>query len=481
MKPAQTMPRRVLARSAPRGQAISMRGMASGPSKKYLNPTHSFDAPPSAAAQQSIAAFNEYMLPVYERPPFVLSHGKGSYVFDTEGRKYLDFSAGIAVNALGHADEGVLKVINEEAGKLMHASNVYHNAHAPALAETLVRTTQTEGGVGYARGGTRDATPSKIKVFFANSGAEANEGALKVARRYGKHLFAAANPTADLSSCNKTRIACFEGSFHGRTMGALSVTTNAKYQAPFTPLIPGVDVGKLNDVEGIERLVTPETCGVIVEPIQGEGGINPASEAFLRRLRERCDEVGAVLIFDEIQRWRLCGLFRTGNMWAHSHLPVECHPDIVTMAKPLANGFPIGAFMVKNEIAAPMSAGTHGTTFGGSPLACAIGNHVVQRLAQPSFVKGICETAAHLDARLAALPGWFPDVLQPGVRGRGLIRGLGFKDGAMPGKVAGLARERGVFVLTAGKDAVRLVPSLNVGRDEVDLAMDVLESCLSTL
>lgn len=182
----------------------------------------------------------------------------------------------------------------------MHASNVYHNVHAPALAETLVRTTQAEGGVGYARGGSPDAS-SQLKVFFANSGAEANEGALKVARRYGRHLWAAAHPTADPAACTKTRIACFEGSFHGRTMGALSVTTNAKYQAPFAPLIPGIDVGKLNDLEGIEKLVTAETCGVIVEPIQGEGGINGASEAFLKRLRERCDEVGAVLIFDEIQ------------------------------------------------------------------------------------------------------------------------------------------------------------------------------------
>ncbi|KAF8974622.1 pyridoxal phosphate-dependent transferase [Flammula alnicola] len=362
-----------------------------------------------------------------------------------------------------------VKVINEEAGKLIHCSNVYHNEWAPKLAEKLVQLTQSEGGLGF-RGGEA-AGGEGLKVFFANSGTEANEGALKIARRYGKSVWAKNGGRED--ACTKNHIVCFENSFHGRSMGALSVTSNPKYQKPFEPLIPNVHVGKLNDIEALEGLITGDTCGVIVEPIQGEGGINAPTEEWLRALRKRCNEVEAVLIYDEIQ----CGLFRSGSMWAHSKMPVDCHPDILTMAKPLANGFPIGALMVKDHIASPMGVGTHGTTFGGSPLSCAVGYHVVQRLSSPAFAAEVAETSRHLDRRLSQLPQWYPGLLKE-VRGRGLIRGLGFKDSSMPGRIVELARERGVFFLTAGKDAVRLVPSLNVGKEGVDLAMDVLESCL---
>ncbi|KAJ7688485.1 pyridoxal phosphate-dependent transferase [Mycena rosella] len=359
---------------------------------------------------------------------FVLSHGEGSYVFDTAGKRYLDFSAGIAVNALGHADAGVVKTIAEQAGKLLHTSNVYHNEWAPRLAELLVTLTQREGGLGFARG-----TPGGggAKVFFSNSGTEANEGALKIARKVGKDRVGAGG--------SKTRIVCFEGAFHGRSMGALSVTPNPKYQAPFAPLIPGVDVGVLNDAAGLETLITEETCAVIVEPIQGEGGVNSASAEWLVALRKRCDAVGA------------CGLYRSGTLWAHSAMPVECHPDMVTMAKPLANGYPIGAVLLRDSVAGTMTAGTHGTTFGGSPLACAVGHHRV------------------LNSRLAELPKRFPGVLEATVRGR------------QPSTVVEMARSRGVFVLTAGKNVVRLVPSLNVGAEEVDTAVDVIAECIAEL
>ncbi|KAF8736371.1 hypothetical protein AX14_000404 [Amanita brunnescens Koide BX004] len=325
--------------------------LPTAPSKKYAEPTHKF------AQSQETKAFIErsaqYILPVYVRPDFVLSHGKGSYVWDTEGNKFLDFSAGIAVNALGHSDEGVTKVMTEQAGRLLHTSNVYYHEWAPKLAELLVTLTQKEGGLGYAANSAPEATS---KVFFANSGTEANEGALKIARKVGKDRWTAETGIgweSDPSQCSKTRIACFEGSFHGRSMGAISVTTNPKYQKPFAPLIPGVDVGKLNDLECISKIVTKDTCAVIVEPIQGEGGINAANIDWLRALRKRCDEAGAVLIYDEIQ----CGLYRTGSLWAHSAYPIECHPDIVTMAKPLANGYPIGAILMKDEIAFAISAG----------------------------------------------------------------------------------------------------------------------------
>ncbi|KAL1742896.1 pyridoxal phosphate-dependent transferase [Schizophyllum fasciatum] len=442
-----------------------------GPCMRYTAATHT-PSSPSPSVRDTLATGEKYLLPVYARPQFVLSHGKGSKVWDTDGRCYVDFSAGIAVNALGHGDEEFVKVISEQTSKLLHTSNVYHNEWAPRLAELLVELTRREGGLGLSGPATG------AKVFFANSGTEANEGALKIARKVGKERWAAKSGRAWADGgCTKTRIACFEQGFHGRSMGALSVTTNPKYQKPFAPLIPGVDVGKLNDVAALETLIGEDTCAVIVEPIQGEGGINAASEEWLRALRQRCDDVGAVLIYDEIQ----CGLYRTGSLWAHSKLPIDCQPDVVTMAKPLANGYPIGAVLMRDSVAEVMTAGTHGTTFGGSPLACALGFHVLSRMSGDNIAKQVRETSAYLVDRLQKLPGYFPDVLQPEVRGRGLILGLGFKDPAHPGKVVEMARERGVFVLTAGKDAVRLVPSLNVPKEDVDFAVDVLESVLSQL
>ncbi|KAG6817217.1 hypothetical protein H0H87_011575 [Tephrocybe sp. NHM501043] len=447
-----------------------------GPSTRYATVTH-VSSSSSTDTVKALGRGSAYLLPVYARPDFILSHGKGSYVWDTEGRKYLDFSAGIAVNALGHADDGVTQVLSDQAGKLLHTSNVYHHEWAGKLAEQLVTATQAEGGLGFVTG--TQPSDSGAKVFFSNSGTEANEGALKIARKVGKDRWAAAVPGRkwDSPECTKIRIACFEGSFHGRSMGALSVTSNPKYQTPFAPLLPGVDVGRLNDFDGLKTLVGEDTCAVIVEPIQGEGGINVAHVDWLRALRKRCDEVGAVLIYDEIQ----CGIFRSGTLWAHSAYPVDCHPDIVTMAKPLANGYPIGAVLLKDSVAATMTAGTHGTTFGGSPLACAIGHHVFGRLATRSSVTQIAESSKYLTGRLEHLPKWFPNILQTNIRGRGLILGLGFKREGDPGRVVSMARERGVFVLTAGSDAVRLVPSLNIGKEEVDLAVDVLESCIGAL
>ncbi|KAF7301486.1 5-aminolevulinate synthase [Mycena indigotica] len=427
---------------------------------------------------QLLGLSSKYLLPVYARPDFVLSHGEGSYVYDTEGRRYLDFSAGIAVNALGHADPGVVQTIAEQAGKLLHTSNVYHNKWAPRLAELLVTLTQRDGGLGFSPG-TSGAT---AKVFFSNSGTEANEGALiscffvlqitwctgalKIARKVGKDR-----------GTDKSRIVCFENGFHGRSMGSLSVTTNPKYQAPFQPLVPGVDVGVVNDIKALDSLVTDATCAVIIEPIQGEGGVNAANTEWLVALRRRCDEVGAVLIFDEIQ----CGLYRTGQLWAHSSLPVECHPDVVTMAKPLANGYPIGAVLMRDSIAETMTAGSHGTTFGGSPLACAVGHHVLSRLSDPQMMAQINATSVYLEERLTELPKKFPGIIEAKIRGRGLIRGLGFLDSTQPGSVVEKARSRGVFLLTAGKNAVRLVPSLNVGRVEVDTVIETLSESIEEL
>ncbi|KAI6034079.1 acetylornithine and succinylornithine aminotransferase, partial [Pisolithus microcarpus] len=391
----------------------------SEPSTNYLKPTYDFSSPPATRTASTLALGEQYLLPY-------LSHGRGCWVWDTEERKYLDF---IAVNALGHADPGVA----EQASTLLHSSNVYHNEWAPKLAELLVTA-----GLGFPTGST---PTTQVRVFFANSGTEANEGALKIARKVGKDQ-------PDDPACSKTKIVCFENAFHGRSMGALSVTSTEKYQAPFRPLIPGVEVGK--------NLITDETCAVIIEPVQGEGGVTAADEQWLMALRERCNETGAVLIYDEIQ---------ISLLW-QSHWQT---------------GYPIGAVLLRDTVASTMTAGTHGTTFGGSPMACAVGHHVLSRLSAPSFIAHISDVSKHLNARLELLPKWFPDILQMDVRGRGLIRALGFKSEKNPGRVVELARERGVFLLPAGNDAVRLVPPLTINKEEVDLAMDVLEGSLGAL
>ncbi|THH17606.1 hypothetical protein EW146_g3234 [Bondarzewia mesenterica] len=422
--------------------------LASEPNTNYSASTHPVPHPALAArTQQLLKLADEYILPVYARPPIVLEKGKGSWVWDIEGRKYLDFAAGIAVNALGHADEGVAETLYKQASKLLHASNAYHNEHAAPLAELIVTLTQREGGLGYPT--------------------EANEGALKIARKVGK----------ERGGDKKVEIVCFEQSFHGRSLGALSITANRKYQDPFVPLLPAVRVGKLNVLDNLHELIGDKTCGVVLEPIQGEGGVNPAQVDWVREVVKRAREVGAVVIFDEIQ----CGLYRTGTLWAHSPWPFECHPDIVTMAKPLANGYPIGAVLMRDAVAEVMTIGTHGTTFGGSPLACALGHHVLSRLSEQAFVSHMMETSAYLIGRLSQLSGWFPELIGPTVRGRGLILGLEFKREGDPGRLIELARERGLLLLTAGKDCVRLVPSLNVARDEVAFAVDVIESCLALM
>ncbi|KZO92206.1 PLP-dependent transferase [Calocera viscosa TUFC12733] len=384
----------------------------------------------------------------------------------------------------------------DQVGSLAHASNVYWNEWVGELASLLVGLTIREGGLGFAPKPeyefyARDSTghlftraytepepaalpapaPTGAKAFISNSGTEANEGAVKFARKYGKELWAR-RTGRPWEESTKTRFLCFEHAFHGRSMGALSATPNPKYQKPFTPLVPGFDVGTLNDMSAVE-LITEDHCGVIVEPIQGEGGIFECNVEWLEAIRKRCDEVGAVLIYDEIQ----CGLYRTGTLWAHSHYPISAHPDIVTMAKALGNGYPIGGILVKDHIAEAVTIGSHGTTFGGNVLAARLAHYVLTRLSAPSFLEHLSIITAALSARLSPLPGYFP-ALVSSVRGRGAIRGLAFHTPEDAGRLVKMARERGVLFLTAGKDAVRFVPSLNVAVKEVEHAMDVLESCL---
>ncbi|GHJ90442.1 hypothetical protein NliqN6_6844 [Naganishia liquefaciens] len=444
------------------------------PNTSYKAVTHFDDNAPSSTLDM-IHEHTSYLLNTYARPSILFTHGKGCKLYTTSPsstsesgvQEYLDFTAGIAVNALGHGDEQIAEVMRDQQLKLSHASNVYWNEWAGELAKLLIENTRKHGGLGLK---ADSPVGTGAKVFFSNSGTEANEGALKFVRKYAKE----ANPSM---AATKTAIVCFTNAFHGRSMGALSVTPNPKYQDPFAPLIPNVRVGELNRHEGLEELIDENVCGVIIEPIQGEGGLNEGHREWMIKLAKRAREVGAVLIYDEIQ----CGLYRTGKMWAHSDFPAEAQPDIVTMAKPLANGFPIGAIMVRDHVAEKISVGSHGTTFGGQPLATRVGAHVLSRLSEPAFLANMNETAAYLATLLDRLPKLFPTIIPEPIRGRGLMRGIPFAHPDAPAELVKRARQRGVLLLTAGKDAVRLVPSLTVTKEECDHAMGVVESCLVTM
>ncbi|BGP48502.1 acetylornithine aminotransferase [Rhodotorula kratochvilovae] len=450
----------------------------------YLRPTHRDDDVP-ADVQAKLKRHAAVTLNTYARPQFILARGKGCKLYDTHDREFLDFSGGIAVNALGHADDGVAKILQDQARRLVHNSNLWHNEWSGELAHLVVQKTKELGGLGYPAGQPEQngsADDGGLKVFFTNSGTESNEGALKFVRKYGKHVAALRNAAGaekgvTAPTDEKVEIVSFRDGFHGRSMGALSATWQDKYQAPFSPLVPGFVPATLNDIDSINTAITDKTCGVIVEPIQGEGGILEASEEFLRALRRRCDEVGALLIFDEIQ----CGLGRTGSFWAHGSLPVDCHPDIVTLAKPLANGIPIGAILMKDKVADVIKIGDHGTTFGGQPLQTRVAHHVVSRLSAPSFLSHVRTVGSYLHTRLSALPTLFPRLVAAPPRGRGLILGLPFTREEYVARIVKLMRERGVLVLSCGKATVRFVPSLTVSEEEAEKCVDVLESALLTL
>jgi acetylornithine aminotransferase len=303
------------------------------------------------------------------------------------------------------------------------------------------------------------------KVFICNSGSEANESAIKFARKVGK--------TLDTTGA-KHEVVSFQNSFHGRTMGALSATPNPKYQKPFAPMLPGFRYGTYNDIAAIDELVTDKTCGVIIEPIQGEGGVNVASEEFLVALAKRCREVGAVLIYDEIQ----CGLGRTGQLWAHATLPKEAHPDIITTAKALGNGFPIGATIVNEAVASKIVTGDHGTTFGGNPLACRLAHNIVGRLADAKLQESVLKKEHLFRKHFTRIQQRFPKIVKE-VRGRGLILGLQLT--ADPTPIITAARERGLLVITCGTNTLRFVPPLVISETEIEEGMSILEEAMAVV
>lgn len=394
------------------------------------------------------------MVPTYVRPPPMFQKGQGCYLYDVENRQYLDFTAGIAVNALGHCDPEMAKLLYQQASTLVHTSNLYHNPWTGALSKLLVEKTLDSGAM-------KDAS----KVFICNSGSEANEAAIKFARKVGKVLE---------KSGEKYEVVSFQNSFHGRTMGSLSATPNQKYQKPFGPMVPGFRYGVYNDVEGINGLVTEKTCGVIVEPIQGEGGVNVATEEFLVALAKRCRVVGAVLIYDEIQ----CGLGRTGSLWAHASLPKEAHPDILTTAKALGNGFPIGATIVNENVASKIVTGDHGTTFGGNPLGCRIAHYIVNRLSEKELQQGVRAKEELFRSHFERLRQRFPDAINE-VRGRGLILGLQLNTDPTP--VVTAARERGLLIITCGTNTLRFVPPLVISNEEIQQGIEILEQAMEAV
>jgi len=300
-------------------------------------------------------------------------------------------------------------------------------------------------------------------AFICNSGSEANEAGLKFARKYAR---AVVDPSGA-----KHEIVSFRNAFHGRTMGSLSATPNPKYQAPFAPMVPGFRVGELNDISALSDLVTDRTASVIVEPIQGEGGVRAATDEFLLALAKRCREVGALLHYDEIQ----CGLSRTGQFWAHSHLPKEAHPDILTTAKALGNGVPIGATIVNARVADAIKVGDHGTTFGGNPLACRVAHHIVQRLADAKLQEGVRKKSDIFKAGFEELRKEFPEVVLE-TRGKGLILGLQLSED--PGNIVKAARERGLLVITAGTNTLRFVPSLVMSEEEIREGLAILREAI---
>jgi predicted acetylornithine/succinylornithine family transaminase len=386
---------------------------------------------------QVIQGESEVIVPTYARPEVVFSHGSGPYLYDSEDKRYLDFMSGIAVTALGHSDPEWVGAVSEQAGRLVHVSNLYHSAPHVELAKKLVDHSFAD------------------KVFYCNSGSEAIEGALKFARKY-------ARGGANSQRSGKSKIVAFDGSFHGRTMGALAVTSKARYREPFAPLVPGVSFAPFNDLEAAKKLIDDDTCAVIVEPMQGEGGVNRADRSFLQGLRDISDEVEALLIFDEIQ----CGLGRSGTLWAHEAYGVT--PDIMTLAKPLAGGLPIGVILVTNAVSQVIEVGDHGSTFAAGPLVCRAAQVVFDRVNQPHFLKQVRDNGATLMATLNELPG--DQIID--IRGAGLLVGLEFNRPVAP--IVSAARENGLLVISAGESVLRLCPPLIITEDQIRTAVNIL-------
>ncbi|HKV80736.1 MAG TPA: aspartate aminotransferase family protein [Candidatus Sulfotelmatobacter sp.] len=393
---------------------------------------------------QIAALERQYLLQTYNRYPVVLARGKGVFLWDIEGKKYLDFVSGIGVNALGHAHPRIVKAIRDQAAKLIHVSNLYYHEYQGPLAEKLCKLTGSSSGLS--------------RAFFSNSGTEAIEGSIKLARLAGHRAGGEA----------KCRLVALEGSYHGRTFGALSLTGQDKHRKGFEPLLGDVTFVKQNDVEGLRAAVSDDTCAIVLEPIFGEGGIYECSVEFLRECRALADQHRAALIFDEIQ----CGLGRTGTIFAFQSFGVT--PDIVAIAKPIAAGIPLGTFIAKEEFATAISPGQHGTTFGGGPLACRIALEFLSIVEEEKLLENVNKVGAYLQEKLKELVSKRNAAI--GVRGRGFIQGIQLEIPARPIVDAGLAE--GVLFNSTHDTVVRFLPPFLLEEKHVDKGIRVLKKLL---
>ncbi|HDG1690093.1 TPA: aspartate aminotransferase family protein [Kluyvera georgiana] len=382
--------------------------------------------------------FDQWMMPVYAPAPFIPVRGEGAWLWDQQGKGYVDFAGGIAVNALGHAHPAMIRALTEQAGKFWHTGNGYTNEPALRLAKQLIDATFAD------------------RIFFCNSGAEANEAALKTARKYAHDRFGS----------HKSGIVAFKNAFHGRTLFTVSAGGQPAYSQDFAPLPPDIRHGVYNDIDSARVLINDDTCAVIVEPIQGEGGVIPASLEFLQELRALCDRHHAALIFDEVQT----GVGRTGELYAYMHYGVT--PDLLTTAKALGGGFPIGALLASEAFASVMTVGTHGTTYGGNPLACAVAGEVLSIINTPQVLNGVKQREQWFKERLQAINAQFG--LFKEIRGVGLLIGCALRDeyAGKAKQISLLAADEGLMVLIAGANVVRFAPALIVKEEDVTLGLN---------
>ncbi|MBQ1249672.1 MAG: acetylornithine transaminase [Selenomonadales bacterium] len=391
--------------------------------------------------QDVFAIDKAHYMPVFARYPMVISHGEGAYVTDTDGNRYLDFFAGIAVNALGHAHPNLVKAVAEQAAKVIHCSNLYYTEVQAQLIEKLASLSGLD------------------KVFLANSGAEANEGALKLARKYGKTI-------AD----DKYEIITANHCFHGRTLMTLTATAQPKYQAGYEPLPQGFTYIDYNDIAALEAAISDKTCAVVLEPIQGEGGVNVPNDDYLQKVRALCDKHGALLIFDEVQT----GIGRTGKMFAYEHFGVK--PDIVTLAKGLAGGVPIGAFLATDKVASAFHPGDHGSTFGGNPLACAASKAVLDTILEDKLLDNVNEVGAYLMDAIRSLGEKYPTIIRS-VRGKGFMVGIELtREGR---EIVQACLDAKLIINCTAGNVLRLVPSLTIGKQQVDEMITILDAVLA--
>jgi acetylornithine/N-succinyldiaminopimelate aminotransferase len=402
---------------------------------------------PTKRTEALVAKGKLYYVPNYKPRETILERGKGARIWDIDGNDYIDFGAGIAVNGFGHQDPDLVKALITQAKKIWHTSNVFYTEPPILLAEALVK-----------------ASDFGKRVFFCNSGAEANEAAIKLARKYA----------ADHGrKPDEREIITFKGSFHGRTLATVTATAQPKYHEGFEPLPGGFVYCPFNDEAALEKVVSAKTCAILLEPIQGEGGITPAKPGFLKYLRGLCDKVGALLIFDEVQ----CGMGRTGKLFAYQH-EKGVLPDVVTMAKGLGGGFPIGAMMVGEKAEHTLQFGSHGTTFGGNPMATAVGGAVIKKLQSKALARNVEARSKELFKALHAFNkefGIFADI-----RGRGLMVGAELREPlhGKAGDIIEAARHHGLLILQAGPNVLRIMPPLTVTQKEMALGIKRLHATL---